>query len=101
MTFQKGYEPIFSKTIYLVYSGDGYTFKLQTEEGIKLKRSYKIYELQKLSSSVKYQQDTFIREKPLTHRQKKNRREIAELEEHTVHPSHKKRKVFTGSYFVL
>ena len=45
-TFQKGYEPIFSKTIYIVYSGDGYTFKLQTEEGIKLKRSYKIYELQ-------------------------------------------------------
>jgi outer membrane receptor for Fe3+-dicitrate len=100
MTFQKGYEPMFSKTIYLVYSGDGYTFKLKTEEGIKLKRSYKIYELQKLTSSVKYQQDTTIREKPLTHKQRKNKREIAELEEHTLQPSHKKRKVLTGNYFV-
>ena len=100
MTFQKGYEPIFSKTIYLVFSGDGYTFKLQTEEGIKLKRLYKIYELQKLTSSVKYQHDTLAREKPLTHRQKKNKREIAELEEHTLQPLHKKRKVFTGNYFV-
>jgi transposase InsO family protein len=100
MTFQKGYEPIFSKTIYIVHSGDGYTFKLQTEEGIKLKRSYKIYELQKLTSSVKYQHDVSIREKPLTHKQNKNKREIAELEEHTLQPSHKKRKVFTGNYFV-
>ena len=64
MTFQKGYEPIFSKTIYIVHTGDGYTFKLQTEEGINLKRSYKIYELQKLTSSVKYQHDVSIREKP-------------------------------------
>jgi outer membrane receptor for Fe3+-dicitrate len=71
MTFQKGYEPIFSKTIYIVHSGDGYTYKLQTEEGIKLKRSYKIYELQKLTSSVKYQHGTCVREKPLTQRQKK------------------------------
>jgi hypothetical protein len=100
MTFQKGYEPMFSKTIYLVYSGDGYTLKLKTEEGIKLKRSYKIYELLKLTSSVKYQQDTTIREKPLTHKRRKNKREIAELEEHTLQPSHKKRKVFTGNYFV-
>jgi hypothetical protein len=100
MTFQKGYEPIFSKTIYIVHTGDGYTFKLQTEEGINLKRSYKIYELQKLTSSVKYQHDVSIREKPFTSKQKKNKREIAELEEHTLQPSHKKRKVFTGNYFV-
>lgn len=59
----------------------GYTFKLETEEGMQLKRSYKIYELQKLISSVKYQHDTPIREK----------REISELEEQ---PSHKKTKVF-------
>ena len=27
-TFQKGYEPTFSKTIYHIHSGDGYTFQL-------------------------------------------------------------------------
>ncbi len=66
----------------------------------KHNRSYKIYELQKLTSSVNYQHDASIKEKPLTNKQKKNKREIAELEEHTMLPSHKKRKVFTGNYFV-
>lgn len=100
MTFQKGHEPTFSKTIYLVYSGDGYTFQLQSVKGIKLKRWYKIYELQKLSSSVKYQHDPTVRERPLTRRQMQSKREIAELEEHTLQPLHKKRKVFRGNYFV-
>lgn len=67
---------LFSAKLFKLYIQEMVTL---FEEGIKLKRSCKIYEFKKLTSSVKYQHDTSIREKPLTHKQKINKREITEL----------------------
>ena len=39
------------------------------------------------------------REKPLTNQQKRNRREIEELLEHTVEPLQKKRKIISRNLF--
>jgi hypothetical protein len=98
--FQKGYEPTFSKTIYQIYKGDGYSFNLKTEMGVKLNRNYKVYELQKVSTSEKYNYDHPVRERPLNQQERRNKRETEDLLEYTIEPPHKKRKTFTGNYFV-
>lgn len=59
--FRKGYEPTFSKTIYQIYKGDGYTFGLRDEFGAPLVRMYKIYELQKVTTSEKYIHQNAVR----------------------------------------
>jgi hypothetical protein len=98
--FQKGYEPTFSKTIYKIFNGNGYTFNLQSDLGAKLKRSYQAYELQKVSTSEKYNYDQPVRERPLNQQERRNKRELEDLQQYTVEPLNKKRKTFTGNYFV-
>jgi hypothetical protein len=41
-----------------------------------------------------------VRERPLNQQERRNKREIEDLLEHTNEPLHKKRKIFTGNYFV-
>jgi hypothetical protein len=94
--FQKGFEPTFGKTIYQIYKGDGYSFKLQNDMGVKLNRNYKVYELLKVPTSDKFNYNHPVRENPLTQQERRNKRELDDLLEHTVEPLHKKRKIFTG-----
>jgi hypothetical protein len=77
--FQKGYEPTFNKTIYLIYKGDGSSFNLKTDIGVKLNRNYKVYELQKVSTSEKYNYDQPVRERPLNQQERRNKQEIEDL----------------------
>lgn len=98
--FRKGYEPTFSKDIYQVYKSDGYTFSLRDEMGVPLDRRFKVYELQKVLTSEKYTHRNPVRERPLTQQQRRNKHELEDLLEHTVEPLHKKRKTFTGNYFL-
>jgi hypothetical protein len=48
--FQKGYADNFSRHIYHVIQGNGYTFSLQDENGHRLDRKYKYYELLNVSN---------------------------------------------------
>ena len=41
-----------------------------------------------------------VRERPLTQQQRRNKRELEDLLEHTIEPLNKKRRVFTGNYFL-
>jgi hypothetical protein len=91
--FQKGYADNFSRQIYHVIQGNGYTFSLQDENGHRLDWKYKYYELRKVTKVEKYLNRQTDREKPLSNQQKRNRREIEELLEHTVEPLQKKRKI--------
>ena len=97
--FQKGYADNFSRQIYHVIQGNGYTFSLQDENGHGLNRKYKYYELSKVTNVEKYLNRQADREKPLTNQQKRNRREIEELLEHTVEPLQKKRKIISRNLF--
>jgi hypothetical protein len=87
--FRKGYEPTFSKKIYQIYKGDGYSFSLRDEFGALLHRMYKVYELQKVTAMEKYHHQNPVRETPLTQQQRRNKRELEDLLEHTVEPLHK------------
>ena len=98
--FRKGYEPTFGKTIYQIYKGDGYTFGLRDEFGAPLVRMYKVYELQKVTVVERYTHQNPVRERHLTQQQRHNKRELEDLLEHTVEPLNKKRKTFTGNYFL-
>jgi hypothetical protein len=98
--FRKGYEPTFGKTIYQIDKGDGYSFSLRDEFGVPLDRRYKLYELQKVTAMERYHHQNPVRERPLTQQQRRNKRELEDLLEHTVEPLHKKRKTFTGNYFL-
>ncbi len=97
--FQKGYADQFSRQIYHVIQGNGYTFSLQDENGHGLDRKYKYYELSKVTKIEKYLNREADRENPLTNQQKRNRREIEELLEHTVEPLQKKRKINSRNFF--
>ena len=68
--------------------------------GAKLKRSYQVYELQKVSTSEKYNYNQPVRERLLTPPERLNKRELEDLQQFTVEPLNKKRKTFTGNYFV-
>jgi hypothetical protein len=97
--FQKGYVDKYSKDICKVIKGNGYTFSLQQANGEKLERKYKYYELLKVSHLEKYEVLQTNGEKPLSNKQKRNKREIEELLEHTVQPLNKKRKIIPRNVF--
>ena len=97
--FQKGYADNFSRQIYHVIQGNRYTFSLQDENGHGLDRKYKFFELSKVTNVEKYLNRQADRETPLTNQQKRNRREIEELLEHTVEPLQKKRKIISRNLF--
>jgi hypothetical protein len=73
--FQKGYADNFSKQIYHVIQGNGYTFSLQDESGHRLDKKYKYHELRKVTKVEKYLNRQTDREKSLTNQQKRNRRD--------------------------
>jgi glycogen debranching enzyme len=64
--FQKGYADNFSRQIYHVIQGNGYTFSLQDENKHRLDRKYKYHELRKVTKVEKYLNRQTDREKPLT-----------------------------------
>lgn len=97
--FQKGYADQFSRQIYHVIQGNGYTSSLQDENGHRLDRKYKYYELSKVTKIEKYLNREADRENPLTNQQKRNRREIEELLEYTVETLEKKRKINSRNLF--
>ena len=84
--FRKGYEPTFGKTIYHIYKGDGYTFSLRDEFGVPLDRIYKVYELQKFTAVENYTDQNPVRERHLTQQQRRDKRELEDLLEHTIEP---------------
>ncbi len=97
--FQKGYADNCSRHIYHVVLGNGYTFNHQDENRYKLDKKYKYYELHNVSKVEKYFNRQTDREKPLKNQQKRNRREIEELLEHTIEPIQKKYKIISRNLF--
>lgn len=91
-TFSKGYEPKFSKSIYTVTSGNGYTFQLKSEEGVPIRIKYKYFQLQKISELLTFQPPAVNRQRPMTRKERSNKREITSLEEFTQPPLNKKRR---------
>lgn len=91
-TFNKGYEPKFTKSIYKVIRGNGYSFQIESTEGITMKPIYKYYQLQKIDETLVFQEQSGLRISPMTLKERKNKREITSLEEYTLPPSNKKRR---------
>jgi hypothetical protein len=96
-TFQKGYELKYSKTVYQISEGNGYTFRLKGPDGVILPKKFKYYQLKKVGLVQSYASQQVIREAPPNMRQKRNKREIEELEKYTVAPLNKKRRVENDS----
>jgi hypothetical protein len=94
-TFQKGYKPKNSKTVYDVVDGNGYSFILKDPKNHILPTRYKGYELITIPDLEVYKDEyqSVIREKTLTNRQKRMYKEIAELEKHTIHPDAKRQRL--------
>ena len=99
-TFQKGYEPKYSSAIYTVVSGNGYSYSIVDDEGEILQKKYKYYELQRIAYSETFVNEPMQKEPTMTNKELRNKREIDDLLEHTVQPLRKKRKTFTGTYFL-
>jgi hypothetical protein len=98
-TFSKGYEPKYTSTVYTVVSGNGYSFSLSDDKGKVLPKTYKYYELQRIEST-----DTFLieqrhRESTMTNKKRRNKREIQEMGR-IQGPANKKRRTFSGVYFL-
>jgi hypothetical protein len=100
-TFQKGYELKYSKAVYQICEGNGYTFRLKGPDGIILPKKYKYYQLKKVGLVQSYAPHQVTRETPSNMRQKRNKREIEELEKYTVEPLNKKRRVESASQPII
>jgi hypothetical protein len=68
-TFTKGYEP----------SGNGYSYSLVDSNGIELKETYKYYQLKKIEASDTYNNEQVERARPMSNRERRNKRELEEL----------------------
>jgi hypothetical protein len=62
-------------------------------DGVILPKKYKYYQLKKVGLIQSYASHQVTRETPPNMRQKRNKREIEELEKNTVEPLNKKRRV--------
>ena len=100
-TFQKGYELKYSKAVYQICEGNGYTFRLKGPDGIILPKKYKYYQLKKVGLVQSYAPHQVTRETPPNMRQKRNKREIEELEKYTVEPLNKKRRVESAARIII
>jgi hypothetical protein len=100
-TFQKGYELKYSKAVYQICEGNGYTFRLNGPDGIILPKKFKYYQLKKVGLVQSYASQQVIRETLPNMRQKRNKREIEELEKYTVEPLYKKRRVESASRQII
>ena len=98
-TFTKGYEPSYSKSIYNVVNGNGYSYSLVDSNGKELKETYKYYQLKKIEASDTYTNEQVERERPMSNRERRNKRELEELER-IPEPKNKRRKIFQGTYFL-
>ena len=92
--FRKGYETKNSKNIYTIVSGNGYSYSLKNKDNDILKRTYKYYELIKVEQVQLHSIRDLVREKPPTLKQKRNQKEIDELNRISA-PSQKKRRIDT------
>jgi transposase InsO family protein len=90
--FRKGYETKNSKNIYTIVSGNGYSYSLKNKDNDILKRTYKYYELIKVEQVQPYSITEVVREKPQTLKQKRNQKEIDELNRIRA-PLQKKRRI--------
>jgi transposase InsO family protein len=99
-TFRKGYESNSSNSIYTVVSGNGYSYSIADDEGEILQKTYKYYELQRITYIETFVNEPRQREPTMTNKERRNKREIDDLLEHTVEPLRKKRRIFTGTYFL-
>jgi hypothetical protein len=66
---------------------------LKGPDGIILPKKYKYYQLKKVGLIQSYAPHQVTRETPQNMRQKRNKREIEELEKYTVAPLNKKRRI--------
>jgi hypothetical protein len=66
--FKKGYKPTFSKTIYSIVAISGHQYILENERGKRLEKTYKDYELIKVSGVERQEIDNNIKEK-IQHKQ--------------------------------
>jgi transposase InsO family protein len=97
-TFQKGYENTYSKQVYKVSDGNHYTYRLTELQGKLLPKSFQYYDLLKVYKIESYTDSASKRDSPPTNKEKKDKRELEDLQEHTMP---KKRKVrFEGNYFL-
>jgi len=98
-TFTKGYEPSYSQSIYNVVNENGYSYSLVDSNGQELKKTYKYYQLKKIEASDTYTNEQVERERPMSNRERRNKRELEELER-IPEPKNKRRKIFQGTYFL-
>jgi hypothetical protein len=98
-TVTKGYEPSYSQSIYNVVNENGYSYSLVDNNGQELKKTYKYYQLKKIEASDTYTNEQVERERPMSNRDQRNKRELEELER-LKEPENKRRKIFQGTYFL-
>jgi ribosomal protein L21E len=99
-TFTKGYEPSYSKTIYTVVNGNGYSYSLVDNSGQELKKTWKYYQLKEIEASDTFKNEHEVeRERPMSNSERHNKRELDELKR-IPEPKNKRRKIFQGTYFL-
>jgi hypothetical protein len=79
-TFAEGYEPMYSKLIYTIVNGNGYSYSLVDNNGQELKKTWKYYQLKKIEVSDTFTNEQVVRERPMSNRERRNKRELEELE---------------------
>ena len=92
--------PKYGSAIYTAVSGNGYSYSIADDEREILQKKYKYYELQRITYSETFVNEPRQREHTITNKERRNKREIEDLLDHTVEPLRKKRKTFTGTYFL-
>ncbi|KAJ2991976.1 hypothetical protein HDV02_003361, partial [Globomyces sp. JEL0801] len=98
--FTEGYEPSYSKSIENVVNGNEYSYSLVDNKGQELKKTYKYYQLEKIEASDVFTNEPAVeRERPMSNKERRNKRELEELER-ILELKNKRRKIFQGTYFL-
>jgi transposase InsO family protein len=92
--FQKDIEHKYSKTIYQIVNGNGYTFSVKHSNGTINPKKYKFYQLQKIVEVENFSilPKLITRAKPATLGEKRNQRELEELNR-IAKPLNKRRRI--------
>ena len=80
-------------------NGNGYSYSLVDSNGKELKETYKYYQLKKIEASDTYNNEQVERARPMSNRERRNKRELEELKR-IPEPKNKRRKIFQGTYFL-
>jgi hypothetical protein len=93
-TFQKDMEHKYSNTVYEIVNGNSYTFSVKHPNGTINPKKFKFYQLQKVDDVETYSvlPTLITRAKPATGREKRNQRELDELNR-IDKPSNKRRRI--------